>query len=53
MPEKNTYRGERLFEEYFETSFKDIDNHLRTIGKDEEIIEIFDRLYKHIRFGEV
>ncbi len=51
VPTNNIYRGAQLFDEFFETKFIDVDNYLRAIGDDPEIIEIFDDLYKAVRFG--
>ncbi len=50
-PSGNIYRGAQLFDEYFETKFSDIDSYLRNLGDDENVIAIFDELYKKIRYG--
>ncbi len=49
-PSSNIYRGSRLFEEYFQIKFSDVDQYLREIGEDEAILAIFDELYKRVRY---
>lgn len=49
VPSSNIYRGAQLFDQYFEISFADIDHYLRMLGSDEEIVAIFDNLYKRVR----
>jgi hypothetical protein len=51
-PSSNIYRGAQLFDEYFETKFSDIDSYLRNLGDDENVIVIFDELYKKIRYDQ-
>jgi hypothetical protein len=48
-PSTNIKRGAQLFDDYFETSFADVDRYLREIGDDPEILKIFDELYSNIR----
>lgn len=48
-PSSNIYRGAQLFEEFFETRYDEIDAYLQSIGDDEEILAIFDDLYRKIR----
>lgn len=50
VPSSNIYRGSQLFDAFFETRFQDIDNYLRQLEDDEEVIRIFDDLYKLIRY---
>jgi hypothetical protein len=50
-PTYNIYRGDQLFDEYFEIKFADIDEYLQNLGDDEQIIAIFDDLYNRIRYG--
>lgn len=51
IPEKNNiYRGDKLFNEFFSLKYKDLDNYLRNISEDKEILDIFDKLYKKIRY---
>lgn len=51
VPEKNyIYRGERLFNEFFTIKYSDLDNCLRGVSEDKEIVKIFDNLYKKIRY---
>ena len=49
VPSSNIYRGSRLFDEYFETKYEDVDKYLREIGNDPEIILIFDNMYERVR----
>ena len=49
VPSSNIYRGSRLFDEYFETKYEDVDKYLREIGDDPEIIRVFDNMYKRVR----
>ncbi len=47
------YRGRKLFDEKFPSiSYDELDEYLREIGKDEEIIQIFDDLYRKIRYNQ-
>ncbi|MDM8530114.1 hypothetical protein QUF63_03020, partial [Anaerolineales bacterium HSG25] len=52
VPSKNIYRGSQIFDEYFQIKYSDIDRYLQNLGDDEDIIAIFDDLYKRIRYGE-
>lgn len=49
IPSSNIYRGAKLFEEYFETKYEDVDRYLRQIGDDPEILQIFDSMYEKVR----
>jgi len=50
VPEKEyIYRGNKLFDEFFTINYLDLDNIMKNIGNDEEIIKIFDQLYIDIR----
>lgn len=49
VPSSNIYRGSRLFDEYFETKYEDVDKCLREIGDDPEIIRVFDNMYERVR----
>ncbi len=49
-PSTHIYRGPRLFEEYFQIKFADIDQYLRQIGDDERILALFDELYRKVRY---
>jgi hypothetical protein len=51
-PSSNIYRGAQLFVEFFEMDYSDIDQQLRNIGDDEEILAIFDGIYQRIRHSE-
>jgi predicted RNA-binding protein YlqC (UPF0109 family) len=48
--EKYIYRGEKLFEEFLTMKYNDLDGYLKNVSEDKEIVEIFDNLYKKIRF---
>src|SRR3989338_51036 len=50
--ETHIYRGEKLFKEFFAIQYEDLDDCLKNVSEDEEIIAIFDNLYKKIRFGK-
>lgn len=49
-PSSHIYRGAELFDEFFETKYVDVDEYLRSIGNDEEILAAFDELYKQVRY---
>lgn len=50
LPEqKIIYRGDRLFNEFFQINYSHLDAIMRNIGDDKEIIKLFDNLYKDIR----
>lgn len=50
VPEQEyIYRGKKLFDEFFEINYSDLDNIMKNIGSDEEIVNIFDQLYTEIR----
>jgi hypothetical protein len=49
--EKYIYRGEKLFDEFFEIKYSDLDDCLRGVSEDKEIVKIFDNLYKKIRYN--
>ena len=49
-PSSNIYRGNQLFEHYFEIKYSDIDFYLRTIGEDPEVLALFDEAYKAVRY---
>lgn len=48
-PSRNIMRGSKLFDDYFQTSYSDIDKYLSEIGDDPEVLQIFDDLYNKIR----
>jgi len=48
-PSSNIKRGPQLFEDFFEIRFEDVDECLRGIGDDLDIINIFDRVYEKVR----
>ena len=45
-------RGASLFDEFFSIKYEDLDNYLKEVSEDKEIVEIFDNLYKKIRFDK-
>lgn len=50
VPEqKYIYRGDKLFNEFFEFKYTDLDDFMKNIGDNEEIQKIFDELYTKIR----
>jgi len=49
-PSSHIYRGSKLFEEYFEIKFSEVDYYLRLIGENEKILAIFDELYNKVRY---
>lgn len=48
IPSSNIYRASRLFDEYFEIKYEHIDNYLREIGEDPEILQMFDDMYVRV-----
>ncbi|MCK4823431.1 restriction endonuclease, partial [bacterium] len=52
-PSSNIMRGAQLFDVYFEIRYQDVDRYLHDLGEDPEIMEIFDNLYKRVRYGPV
>lgn len=49
IPEQEyIYRGEKLFDEFFNINYFDLDYIMKNIGSDEEIVNIFDKLYTEI-----
>jgi hypothetical protein len=50
VPSSTILRGSQLFERFLGFSYSEIDTILRTLGDDEDIIGIFDRLYHKIRY---
>ncbi|MBE0409109.1 MAG: restriction endonuclease [Anaerolineales bacterium] len=53
IPARNIMRGEQLFDRFLQTSYYDVDKYLSEIGEDPEILQMFDDLYKRVRFGEI
>lgn len=49
VPSQNIYRGKQLFDEFFQISYSEVNTYLENISQDEEIIAVFDELYKKIR----
>jgi len=50
--ETHIYRGEKLFKEFLTMKYDDVDGYLKNVSEDKDIVEIFDNLYKKIRFGK-
>ena len=46
------YRGAKLFEEFFEIKYQEIDEYIKNIGTDAAIMELFDGLYQKIRHNQ-
>jgi hypothetical protein len=54
VPEKtHIYRGDKLFKEFFSIKYQELDDYLKNVSEDKEIITIFDDLYKKIRFNQL
>jgi hypothetical protein len=49
VPSTHILRGRQLFDVYFETKYEDIDQQLKSIGEDKDIVGLFDDLYNRIR----
>ncbi len=50
--ETHIYRGEKFFKEFLTIKYEDLDRYLKNVSEDKEIVEIFDNLYKKIRYGK-
>ncbi len=51
LPEQEIiYRGDKLFNKFFQIKYTHLDELLTNIGDDKDIIELFDNLYKNIRY---
>ena len=51
MPEEiYIYRGEKLFKEFLTMEYNDLNEYLKNVSEDKEVIEIFDSLYQKIRY---
>lgn len=50
--ETHIYRGEKLFNEFLSVKYGDLDEYLKNVSEDKETLEIFDSVYKKIRFGK-
>jgi hypothetical protein len=48
-PSRNIMRGSQLFDTYLQTKYAEVDQYLRNIGDDPEILKIFDDLYITVR----
>lgn len=48
--ETHIYRGEKFFNEFLTSEYDDLDAYLTNVSEDKEIVEIFDKLYKKIRY---
>lgn len=50
VPEdKYIYRGDKIFKEFFDLKYENIDKYLKNISEDKEILNIFDDLYQKVR----
>jgi hypothetical protein len=52
VPDDNIYRGSRLFDEYFETGYAEIEQHLMNISIDDDILAMLDEVYRKIRYDD-
>lgn len=50
--ETHIYRGEKLFKEFLTMEYNELDECLKNVSEDKEIVAIFDELYKKIRYGK-
>ncbi len=48
-PSSNIMRGSQLFDTYLQIKYSDVDNYLRTISDDPEILKMFDDIYDVVR----
>lgn len=48
--ETHIYRGEKLFKEFLTIKYDDLDGCLKNVSENKEIVQIFDNLYKKIRY---
>lgn len=52
IPEKtNIFRGKRFFDEFLNVSYDDIDNYMSNLSENPTTYEMFDDLYRQIRFS--
>ena len=51
-PSRYIMRGPQLFDRFLETKYADVDQYLTEIGEDPQILEIFDNMYKLVRFKQ-
>lgn len=51
VPSKHIYRGRTLFDDFFQIDFDEIDQTLKNIAEDPEILKLFDDIYQRIRYG--
>ena len=42
-------RGPQLFDTFLHTKYEDVDKYLSEIGKDPDILAIFDGMYQEVR----
>ena len=50
--ETHIYRGEKFFNEFLTMKYNDVDESLKNVSEDKEIVKIFDNLYKKIRYDD-
>lgn len=48
--EEHILRGKSAFKKFFTLEYEELENYMSEIGEDEEIIGMFDKLYKRIRY---
>lgn len=53
VPEgSHIYRGPKLFQEFFTVKYEELNNYLTHVSEDEEILSIFDGLYRRVRYDD-
>ena len=53
VPSSNIMRGSQLFDEFLQIDYSIVDQYLRSIGDDPEILRLFDQMYESVRFGDL
>ena len=49
IPENtNIRRGKQFFDEFLSIKYDDVDNYLQNLSESDEVIEMFDNLYKKV-----
>jgi hypothetical protein len=52
-PSRNIMRGSQLFDRFLKFKYSDVDQYLRALGDDPEILAIFDSMYERVRNGSL
>lgn len=53
VPSRNIMRGAQLFDEFLQIDYSVVDEYLRSIGDEPEILKLFDEMYNRVRFGDI